>query len=597
MEEEPTAAVILGLFVQTTQVSCTILFKRCLHVNNRTPAAYFITCCLTLPPPPVSSHKPNSSRSCYPDLNFKADLNPTPSPPPHPQTTLISLTAEKETAQSRAAELEIKLARANGEHRRLAQTSHEAKVVTARRLSAAEARALAAEARVEIAARRLTASEHRLREAEDVAAAALRGAATGAGGYIGKTEGVRFCERRAGYAESSSELVGAATGASVTGEAETRGVLVQAAGGRAEDVERLNDDAGNGSAWSAEEVTRTPGCSARVGVGTAVGSSATQEGFVEISKGVATSTAEKPLVSSKTGLSMAVGRGRRTAVEKEHALGHGGGKGAVVMTRHPAGDIWIERRSGHNRARVFSGEHVDYLDRGGERRREDGDELPVALEWESTAGTKTQESLLLNRRTAEHQTPAGEYVQPIEESDQEEWCHQHNSVGKAHRILNKDVTTEGGARQGKNKEARISIGVQAAPVPAVATAAAAAVAAAATAAAAEQRRAITDAEREAAALRIDLDRARVDAADSAAEVVKSRERATQNAERLSHELQNTQNEVTRLHAALAVAKKEHSVSRHRVESKLEFLASAFEEEVAGGSKVREVEGWLLDARK
>lgn len=68
--------------------------------------------------------------------------------------------------QSHAAELEARLAREAGEHRRRAERSRHARTVAADRLSAAESRAAAAEARVEAVVRHLTLSERRLREAE-----------------------------------------------------------------------------------------------------------------------------------------------------------------------------------------------------------------------------------------------------------------------------------------------------------------------------------------------------------------------------------------------------------------------------------------------
>lgn len=91
-----------------------------------------------------------------------------------PQATIASLAEDKAAAQTHAAELEAKLARVAGDHRRRAEKSRQAKAVAADRLSVAESRARAAEARVETVVRYLTLSERRLREAEGRVAASVR---------------------------------------------------------------------------------------------------------------------------------------------------------------------------------------------------------------------------------------------------------------------------------------------------------------------------------------------------------------------------------------------------------------------------------------
>lgn len=87
------------------------------------------------------------------------------------QATIASLAAERAAAQSRAAKLEASLARVSSDHRRRAEKSRQANAIAADRLSTAESRAQAAEARVETVVRHLTFSERRLREAERRAAA------------------------------------------------------------------------------------------------------------------------------------------------------------------------------------------------------------------------------------------------------------------------------------------------------------------------------------------------------------------------------------------------------------------------------------------
>ncbi|CAM9186817.1 unnamed protein product [Ectocarpus sp. 4 AP-2014] len=87
------------------------------------------------------------------------------------QASLASLAVEKATAQTRAAELQAKLARVTSEHRRRANASRQADAIAADRLSSAESRASAAEARLESVLRHLTRSERRLREAERAAVA------------------------------------------------------------------------------------------------------------------------------------------------------------------------------------------------------------------------------------------------------------------------------------------------------------------------------------------------------------------------------------------------------------------------------------------
>lgn len=87
------------------------------------------------------------------------------------QASLASLAVEKATAQTRAAELQAKLERVTSEHRRRAEASRQADAIAADRLSSAESRASAAEARFESVLRHLTRSERRLREAERAAVA------------------------------------------------------------------------------------------------------------------------------------------------------------------------------------------------------------------------------------------------------------------------------------------------------------------------------------------------------------------------------------------------------------------------------------------
>lgn len=89
------------------------------------------------------------------------------------QAAVASLATDKATVQSHAAELEARLAREVGEHRRRAERSRHVRTVSAERLSAAESRASVAEARVEAVVRHLTLSERRLREAEHRAALAV----------------------------------------------------------------------------------------------------------------------------------------------------------------------------------------------------------------------------------------------------------------------------------------------------------------------------------------------------------------------------------------------------------------------------------------
>lgn len=90
------------------------------------------------------------------------------------QATIASLASDKAAAQSHAAELEARLARVAGDHRRRAEKSRQANAVAVDRLSVAESRALAAEARVETVVRHLTLSECRLREGERRAAEGAR---------------------------------------------------------------------------------------------------------------------------------------------------------------------------------------------------------------------------------------------------------------------------------------------------------------------------------------------------------------------------------------------------------------------------------------
>lgn len=90
---------------------------------------------------------------------------------------IASLAADKAAAQSCAAELETRIARDHSDHRRRAERSRRANAVAADRLSVAESRARAAEARVETLVRRLTLGESRLREVKRRAADSARGEA------------------------------------------------------------------------------------------------------------------------------------------------------------------------------------------------------------------------------------------------------------------------------------------------------------------------------------------------------------------------------------------------------------------------------------
>lgn len=133
-----------------------------------------------------------------------AQLAPSKPPPSRktpprnfcPQATLVTLAADKATAQSRAAELAAKLAQATSENRTRAHASHKAVAAANDCLSSAETRASAAEARVEAVVRHLTVSERRRREAERRAGAApAAGAETEVGRTCAIEAGARCGER------------------------------------------------------------------------------------------------------------------------------------------------------------------------------------------------------------------------------------------------------------------------------------------------------------------------------------------------------------------------------------------------------------------